>query len=284
MGQKRAHEERSPTAANTSGTLRVVIAEHMKQRMRYFFNFLYLYRMLMLLLDIAPKDWTRYVSATATFQIDTGTHSDHDDLLKFDRSDVSVLDLPATAFGDMDAAHFCNLGLQNGLGLLCAKSTDDRVSSLYERLKVVCGDTRLMPKRINIGPDRIVDKVHGNLAEEFLKEMGTQNKPPISPEFFRRYTVAIGDRMSTYAAGQASRGKDGVAAAARAYIATVSDIVPTTEHVQHGAKRVRIKAQPGIVESNWNWVSAEVVGDHVAYRLGDDPGVGIEMFLGKGVA
>jgi hypothetical protein len=73
----------------------------------------------------------------------------------------------ATACGRTDAAHYCNLGIEAKfrarIAELARPETDQIAFDLYEALKAICGNTKWLPQRINIGPDRVIDKLHGEL-------------------------------------------------------------------------------------------------------------------------
>lgn len=210
----------SPTGVVLAGTLRQAIRGHMTERARHFFLFLYLHRLLIGRLRAGGRDlgWGAFVRAAATHQVDSGMRSDLATYAKFDKLDEGVLDLPATAFRNMDAAHYCNLGLDPALAGLCLREADAVAFDLYESLKAVCGNTRQMPQRINIGPDRVIDKLHGELAVEML-----DGAPPIDPARLRRYREEAAKRLRLYAADQDGNGAPGVAACARAYVALVQD-------------------------------------------------------------
>jgi hypothetical protein len=127
----RIHSDPNPSAAALSGSLRDVLVQHTKERMRHFFLFIYTYRLLMHVLDVPAKDWANYVSIKATHQIDSGLRRENGWDVSFKNDDVSVLDLYASGFKRVDASHFCNLGLKPALSALCAATHDQRVLSLY---------------------------------------------------------------------------------------------------------------------------------------------------------
>ena len=68
----RIQSDPSPSAVVLSGTLRSALVGHTKERIRHFFLFLYLYRMLMHVLQVPPGQWASHVSVKATHQIDEG--------------------------------------------------------------------------------------------------------------------------------------------------------------------------------------------------------------------
>lgn len=210
----------SPTGVVLAGTLRQAIRGHMAERLRHFFLFLYLHRILIARLQALGRavSWGAFVRATATHQIDSGMRSDLDTYERFAKLDAGVLDMPATAFRNMDAAHYCNLGLAPELAALCPESGDRLAFLLHEQLKAVCGNTRQMPQRLNIGPDRVIDRLHGVLAAEMLDDA-----PPIDGARLGRYRAEALARMRAYWEGQVLLGNAGVAACAEAYAGFLAD-------------------------------------------------------------
>lgn len=280
MGQKRKHEAPSSTALVLSGDLGGQLVLHTRERVRHFFQFLYLYRMLMLLLKVDPKNWESFVSVVATHQIDTGVRrASKDEVVSFDKTSGGIVELPTTAFGKLDAAHFCNLGLKGNLDGLSAKSKDDRVFPLYARLKVTCGNTRWLPQRINIGPDRVVDKAHGELCKEFLKEMRDHDKAAINPDFFDRYRDRVVAGMTEYARQHAQLQNDGIVAAAQVYIDVLAS-TPSRKTVRVADSKVQVlSTQESQMGEIWNLLFGDVNGDYFALNLRSDPGVSIELFM-----
>ena len=173
----RTHSDPNPALAVLAGTLGAVLVGHTKERMRHFFLFMYTYRLLMHVLKCPAAKWADNVSIKATHQCDTGMRRDEAWDIRFKNDDVSILNLDATAFRRVDAPHFCNLGLNPAIAGLCDQSTDERAPHLYNMLVRVCGNTRLLPQRINIGPDRVVDVAHGELCMAFLKQMASGAAP-----------------------------------------------------------------------------------------------------------
>jgi hypothetical protein len=49
------------------------------------------------------------------------------------------------------------------------RAIDPIPPAFYETLTKVCGDTALLPQRVNIGAGRVIDKVHGEVAAKMLK-------------------------------------------------------------------------------------------------------------------
>lgn len=224
----RIQSDPSPSAVVLAGTLRHALVGHTKERMRHFFLFLYLYRMLMHVLQCPPDEWAGHVSVKATHQIDVGMRRDEAWDVVFRKEDASVLDLNASAFRRVDASHFCNLGLSPALAGLCGPSSGVLVMSLYAQLVRVCGNTRLLPQRINIGPDRVVDKAHGDLCMEFVASMAG-GVAPVSRVLFDAYKKRVVARMAEYRSTQLLNGNVAVAECADIYIATLTESEAPTE-------------------------------------------------------
>ncbi len=213
----------TPTSVVMAGDLRAALHEHMRERLRHFFLFLYTMHLIIARLHgrhgRTDIDFNAMVRAAATHQVDTGQRSGDQAYHAFDRADASVLDQPATRFDRMDAAHFCNLGLDPTLAGLCAASRGDEVLfDLYNQLKALCGNTRQMPQRVNIGPDRVIDVIHGRLAKLFLD--GTA---PLTQANLNGYLMEAKRLLTDYRDGQARKGNTGVAACAQVYIDELSD-------------------------------------------------------------
>ena len=278
----RIHSDPSPSAVVLSGTLRNALVAHTKERVRHFFLFLYLYRMLMHVLQSPSRDWAKYVSIKATHQIDEGMRRDEGWNLKFKKDDVSVLDEQASAFRKVDAAHFCNLGLEPALAAVVAKSPDERARSLYDGLVKVCGNTRLMPQRINIGPDRVVDKAHGELCVEFLKKMAL-GSAPISPVFFTAYKALVVSRMRVYAAGQVKNGNAAVAEAAEVYIGTLEESEAPRELRTQGMASRWVKTRSTHTDEVWATLLGNAEGDYFGYGFNREPGTDVATFVTRKV-
>lgn len=279
----RIHSDPSPSGVVLSGTLRAALVEHTKERMRHFFLFLYTYRMLMAVLQCTSGTWAKYVSVKATHQIDVGLRRDEGWDIIFKDADASVLDLPASAFKSVDASHFCNLGLAPSLAGLCAQSTDKRSQFLYDSLVKFCGGTRLMPRRINIGPDRVVDKAHGDLCTKFLKQM-TEGSAPISRPFFEAYKEQVVTRMTQYAASQASNGNSAVAEAALIYVATLNESEAPKELRSQGKASRWVEIRPTHSEEVWTTLLGNVDGDFFGYAFQDDANATRSMFVSRSVS
>jgi hypothetical protein len=116
----------------------------------------------------------------------------------------------------MDASHFCNLGIVDKYqGMFSIMGIKDRtLSALYNNLEATCANTRWLPQRVNIGPDRRVDKFHGDLATKILES----GKPPVSVSHLKEYVLGATMELSDYQKSQVHKGNHGIAACVDAYI------------------------------------------------------------------
>lgn len=219
----REHSDRSDDSVNISGTLKDALRQHAYERCRHFF--LYVFHAKALTdyvnakhgLGLGPTD-ILYVNAT--HQIDSGLRSTEVEYYGFDAKDPNIVDKFATSCGRTDAAHFCNLGIearcQSKLGVLAGG--DPVVFNLYEALKRICGNTRQLPQRINIGPDKIIDRFHGELAGTILGS----GKPPLTKTTLKLYLEGADAAIKEYEDKQNLAGNYGVAACVKAYRACYS--------------------------------------------------------------
>lgn len=214
----RNHTDRTPTSANISGDLKDALRMHAYERCRHFFSYLYTAKLL-----------TDYVNAKhglalkltdvpehkATEQVDSGLRSTDSVYFGFDSKDPNVVNQSATGFAKLDAAHFCNLGIdagcRNKFGVLAG--SDKVVERLFEMLKIFSGNTRWLPQRINIGPDRIIDKFHYDLAIEIL----SGGKAPVSATNLKKYLAGADAALKEYSDKQAGYGNVGLVACIDAY-------------------------------------------------------------------
>jgi len=216
----------SPTAPVISGTLRTQLPYHALERVRHFFSFLFTLQMLVDYLlrkghVAAPFAYASVVVAKASHQVDSGMRSTAAVYEGFAEADPGVIDYSTTAFTRMDAAHFCNLGINAGFVRAVTGLHDAIASGLLYQLERLAANTRQLPQRVNIGPDRIVDRLHYTLAVAMLGAVsGTK---VISRANIATYLAEVKAEMAIYRAGLRARGKHGVAAAAQLYIDCYDD-------------------------------------------------------------
>lgn len=222
----REHQSVSPTAGSAliAGSISSALAMHAHERIVHFFMFLFA-------LDACCRRakatgaadvnaWSA-VSPKATHQVDTGFRKTDPAYYDFDETDPKVVDRSAASCRNTDAAHFCNLGLVAGpWQQLAATATGDKLTFyLLEMAKRLAGNTRHLPQRINIGPDRVIDVAHGDLAVMFLKT----GKPVVSRANIGDYLARSASDMTDYRAGASKAGLHGLAACCDAYLAVYAN-------------------------------------------------------------
>lgn len=217
----RIHTEPDKNLAILAGVLGDALRMHAAQRAEYFFLFLFNYKALSdRLIDVhglalGPADGVD--TARASHQIAKGLRSGDTAYYDFLDKDASVVDQPSTSCGRSDAAHYCNLGIKAkflGQANQFAKPEVDRVAfALRGMLEVMAGATRQLPQRVNIGPDRIVDQVHGALATRFLN-----GGAPLTEANYRTYCATCTADMTAYQDEHRKQKNMGVAACCDCYL------------------------------------------------------------------
>lgn len=216
----RFHTESNKALAILAGDLGSALRMHAAQRTQYFFNFLFFHQALV---DRLRDEHGQTladgvgVSAKATHQIAYGLRRGDDAYYLFLDKDPSIVDQPATSCGRTDAAHYCNLGITGALlgkaAAFARPDVDPVAFKLRDMLEVMAGATRQLPQRVNIGPDRIVDRVHGTLAVKFLN-----GSPPLSPANFAGYIDLAEQEMERYRRTHLSKRNLGIAACCESYL------------------------------------------------------------------
>lgn len=183
MGQGQREKQAISATAGTAliaGTIGEALAMHARERVVHFFNFLFAISACCkraAAAGVAINPWD-VVSVVATHQVDKGFRMKpaNKHYYDFDDTDPKVIERSASSCRNTDAAHFCNLGLTAGpwAQLAALAANDPHLFDMLEMAKRLAGNTRHLPQRINIGPDRIIDEAHGELAIMLLK-----NGPPI---------------------------------------------------------------------------------------------------------
>jgi hypothetical protein len=208
--------------APMSGALGGELEKHAFERCRHFFFYLFYTRAIVDYLNKKHGHALKYedaVQVKATHQIDTGFHLKMTKVYNdFDDADPAVLNISCTTFRNTDAAHFCNLGIQKDFASVVASFSDDvKVLDLYERLKAIMGNTRWLPQRVNIGPDRVIDNLHGQLASPMLTDTHCKI---IGRDNIGSYLSRAREAMDEYRLGQVQAKNAGVAACAQCYLDT----------------------------------------------------------------
>ncbi|MEO1494546.1 MAG: hypothetical protein AAFV19_20555 [Pseudomonadota bacterium] len=216
----RFHSESNKALAILAGSLGDALRMHAAQRAQYFFNFLFFHQALVDRmrgahgLSVADGEG---VSVKATHQIAYGLRRGDDAYYLFLDKDPSIVDQPATSCGKTDAAHYCNLGITGsflGKAAAVARPDVDPVAfKLRDMLEVMAGATRQLPQRVNIGPDRVVDRVHGELARRFLT-----GDPPLTPGNYGAYLDLAAQEMTKYRKAHLAKRNLGIAACCDSYL------------------------------------------------------------------
>lgn len=219
----REHLPISPTAgtARISGQLGDALQAHARTRVTHFFKYLWTLdaacRRAAVLAPAAPEHPADVFDPKATLQVDTGRRSGGGvGYTDFDDTDPAVVTKFATAFRNVDAAHFCNLGLKAGpwARLSALATSDEHLFALMNMVKAFSADTRLLPQRVNIGPDRVVDVAHGVLAERFLRPRA----PTVTRANIEAYLDVCATDMGVYRATHVGDGNHGIAACCDSYL------------------------------------------------------------------
>jgi hypothetical protein len=216
----RFHTESNKSLAILAGDLGSALRMHAAQRAQYFFNFLFFHQALVDRLRAAHGQAVadgEGVSAKATHQIAYGLRRGDDAYYLFLDKDPKIVDQPATNCGRTDAAHYCNLGITGAfLGKIApvARPDVDPVAfKLRNMLEVMAGATRQLPQRVNIGPDRVIDRLHGDLAARFLN-----GEPPLTPGNYATYLDLAAQQMDKYRKTHLTKRNLGIAACCDCYL------------------------------------------------------------------
>ncbi len=227
---ERDHTKRTATSVNLAGTLVDSLVHHASERCRHFFLYLFFYKALT---DRPNAVHNRAfspnggVNLAATHQVDSGMRikagtEKRESYYGFSETDPEIVKKAATACGETDASHFCNLGIEAKFQAEIAnlaKHHADRISfDLYEALKAICGNTKWLPQRVNIGPDRVIDELHGVLAMQMLN-----GKPPVSATNRAAYIKEARKNIAAYGEEKRRAGLVGLTACADAYIEFYDD-------------------------------------------------------------
>ena len=221
---QRIKSARSATATNLSGPLRAALELHAHRRLVWLFRFLFA---LQATCDYIKKRNSSFpvtplavIRAAATHQVDVGVRSDDPQHMEFDKEDTAVVNLNATEFTSMDAAHFCNLGLDAGRWGQVTRaaellpSGDEYIWELIDLAEVSAGDTVQLPQRINIGPDRVIDKAHWEIANKFFQAPGKL----ITEVRIKEYVDAATAALQAYGTEHLKQGHHGLAACCQCYL------------------------------------------------------------------
>jgi hypothetical protein len=225
--------EGSPTAFVLGGQLDTVLHNHAQERARHFFSYLFFMKVLVTHLNKAPYNLKlrddEGLEVVATDQISRGFRSTNvgpGAHRVFDPKSAATVKTFATDFTRMDAAHFCNLGIKPAFVTKIAKYITDAhhpvdpiPRDFYLLLKMTCGNTEPLPQRVNIGPDRVIDSLHAELAAAMLK--GPEKV--VSEKNIVAYKTAAVPAMTEYRDAALKQGDLGIAACADCYLDIYGD-------------------------------------------------------------
>lgn len=218
MAVARIKTNRTENALNLSGQLGPALTRHAGERMRHLFLFLFAVDAACRLVDpqrntVKPGDM---IQEAATHQIDSGLRGTAAMRDVFDASNPGVVNLSSTSFTRIDASHYCNLGLRAGpwgqLASTAHRSSNAVALEMIEAAQIYTGNTGWLPQQVNIGPDRIIDQLHYQIAREILAD----GKPVFSFGRAQDYVARADRKMREYKGSHGS--EPGMAACCDRYL------------------------------------------------------------------
>lgn len=188
----------NPKAPVLSGNLESALPLHAAMRANHFFMFCVSVKMSC---DVLRRMSRRMKNTPldaievrhATHQIGIGYRAEGS-TPAFNNSSKAMRNVQATGFSRMDAAHFNNLGLTDDFlkdfRSVIANSDPDLKAPLQKLLDfclTFCADTRLLPQRVNLKPDIIIDDVHRTMARDLFSNPGFNTLPLVSDKTINHY-------------------------------------------------------------------------------------------------
>ncbi|WP_226648064.1 hypothetical protein [Microbulbifer variabilis] len=202
-----------------SGSLSSALETHAEQRLVTYFH--YALTLKILIDQIYSRTGTdtpylNFVSLKATDQVGTGIREKgNTSRYTFDKNQLMGT-LPVTSFSSCDAAHFCNLGVQGNLTSLLGSNQEH---ALYSNLVAFAGDARILPQKVNVGPDRKIDVAHQELIRSQLQGSPSNNKGAITSKHnYDNYISVARNKMIVYRDSKNNIGEIGLAECAQSYI------------------------------------------------------------------
>jgi len=224
MTANRIKETIADSTAIRSGKLSEVLKDHVRQRVHIFFLFAFFAKILnerYQQLSSRKIGYRDMLQVKATHQIGTGVRRNTPSVDIFDENDANVINRFATNFRKLDAAHFCNLGIlapfRAQVAALGPTDVQGWIVKWLDNLEATAKSTRQLPQRVNIGPDRIVDMLHGDLVFDFLEN----NCAIISTQHFNRYQIDGSSKLQLYRGKLKKEGKLGLVACVDQYLAII---------------------------------------------------------------
>jgi hypothetical protein len=206
----------APDYVPLSGPVGVELTKHAQERCRHFFLYLFTIKALKICLVADTNkqiDYKNVILVKASHQIDEGYKATQTDYVTWVKKDPKIVAQMCTMIDQVDAAHFCNLGVEGDFSTAMMMQSG-RVAKLWTQLKNIMGNTRWLPKQVNIGPDRKIDIMHGDLA---ISMLNSANKL-LSVENIAVYLAEAYKRMTDYQQKKAKQGYLGMVACAQSYL------------------------------------------------------------------
>jgi hypothetical protein len=199
-----------------SGPVGTELTKHAQERCRHFFLYLFTVKALKICLAADANkqiDYKNVILVKASHQIDEGYKATQSQYVSWVKTQANIVDQMCTVIDQVDAAHFCNLGVKGDFAT-AMKLQSGRIAKLWTQLENIMGNTRWLPKQVNIGPDRKIDIMHGDLAIPMLNS----KTELLSVENIATYLAEAQKRMTDYQQKKTKRGHAGMVACAQAYI------------------------------------------------------------------
>jgi hypothetical protein len=219
----RTLQQRNEFGALFSGDLESALQRHGADRILHFFYFCFYVELTCdyltrLKFPISPRE---AITDHATHQVDKGTRSST--IQKLEVYSLSPADLRVTGHGSMDAAHTNNLGLSRDFVKLCERNSasDPVVYKLYGYCKDLCSNTTLLPQSINLGPDKVIDKIHRDMCNHIFSPLST--RPRIKESDVKLYGELADYRLRVMQ--QKKEEKTTLAATAEYYLAGIDSVI-----------------------------------------------------------
>lgn len=181
-----------------SGSLATLLPQHASMRASHFFRFCVNVQMgcdvlerLLPAFDLTPSQAIEFDRATHQ----AGVGHRVKGAPAFNKTSDDIGQELATGVSHMDAAHFNNLGLKpdflKPFNTLIKNSNGDlktTLQTLQSYCVVYCSDTRLLPQRVNLKSEKILDDVHREVARNIFSNPDLISHPLIS-EFLINYYI-----------------------------------------------------------------------------------------------
>ena len=135
------------------------------------------------------------------------------------------MDINSTSFCKLDATHINNLGVKRPFLMEMRREAkrDPVVAYLLEHVEVLAGNTIQLPQKVNINPDRVIDRLHGALVDGMIAAI-----PVVSRNAVQQYYNEARAKMDDYRLTRVAKGQDGLATCAESYLTTYNRSPPPT--------------------------------------------------------